>query len=147
MPEIYLYGGKIKNGCLFSWLSDFPSIIFRAELIIPSALLWRHSSLTLIFDPVFDFYISLLSLNLFYLSHFRTHHTSFSPVNLYILSLLHLCFSFICVLSSFSLSLLFPCLLPSLYRPYSPHHRAAGLYSEALCPLWKIFPGVLQQKR
>lgn len=120
---------------------------FRAELIIPSPLLWRHSSLTQIFDPVFDFYISLLSLIFFYLSHFLTCHTSFSGINLFILSLLHPRVSFICVLSFFFLSLLFPCLLPSLYRPYSPHHRAAGLYSEALCPLWKIFPGVLQQKR
>lgn len=34
-----------------------------------------------------------------------------------------------------------------LHRPHSPHHRAAGLYSEALCALRKIFPGVLQQKR
>lgn len=32
-------------------------------------------------------------------------------------------------------------------RPHSPHHRAAGLHSEALCALWKVFPGVLQQKR
>lgn len=50
-------------------------------------------------------------------------------------------------LSSFHL--LLPLSVPPslLNRPHSPHHRAAGLYSEALCTLWKIFPGVLQPKR
>lgn len=44
---------------------------------------------------------------------------------------------------------LFPCTPhPSvLCRPHSPHHRAPGLYPKALCSLWKIFPGVLQQTR
>lgn len=70
------------------------------------------------------------------------------PLNLHCLSLFSLLSP--SSLSAFPLSLssLHPSLPPSLlYRPHSPHHRAAGLYSEALCALWKIFPGVLQPKR
>lgn len=78
----------------------------------------------------------------------------FSTIQLFYLS-----FSFLLFIPILSFALYFPPPIfwfsfpssfarPSLlHRPHSPHHRAAGLYSEALCTLWKIFPGVLQQKR
>lgn len=145
-------------------------VIFTLQLIIfiPSPLLWRHSSLTG-FSPLLSVTVSLfLSLSSSLCPHppspviYPTHHflfllsvpqsklffQSFSSLFLHHFSLLH----FIFLSPIFGLPFSFPSssssVRPSLlHRPHSPHHRAAGLYPEALCTLWKIFPGVLQQKR
>lgn len=85
----------------------------------------------------------LLLLSFVPLFQFNLHFLVFT-----FLSLLHF-LSFFFVLFIFPPPFLPPAFPPPslLHRPHSPHHRAAGLYSEALCALWKIFPGVLQPKR
>ena len=94
---------------------------------------------------------------LFYFHLSLSFNSISTSLSLPFLSLLHflsfLFLFFLFFLFHFILLFLPPLLPPAfpppslLHRPHSPHHRAAGLYSEALCALWKIFPGVLQPKR
>lgn len=145
---------------LFFLAQKCTSTSLAGPIIFISPLqLWRHSSLTLGFSPLLSVILfpplpppHISAFSMFPSLQPSLHATSLSiplfPLNLHCLSPFSLLSP--SSLSAFPLSLssLHPSLPPSLlYRPHSPHHRAAGLYSEALCALWKIFPGVLQPKR
>lgn len=94
------------------------SINFGAELIIPSPELWRQSSLTLIFDPVFDFYISLLCPIFFYLSPLLAQHTPFSSVNLFDLFRIYFFLPFCLCPFPFSS---YPPSFPASFPPFIDH--------------------------
>lgn len=121
-----------------SFFLPFPSLIipplplcdlFYLSLPVPVSISSPQSILLLLsFVPLFQFNLHFLVFTFLSLLHFL---------------------SFFFVLFIFPPPFLPPAFPPPslLHRPHSPHHRAAGLYSEALCALWKIFPGVLQPKR